>query len=98
MKITVPIVSNMKLALKGKAGERFSYMYPPTQEAGVLTMLPIVPMKPMIFARSEEGVRSATRACQTGPPMGPHMAPPRPLPMPPSPLVTHMWVKFSEKV
>ncbi len=47
----------------------------------------IDPIRPIILPRSSGGVQSATRACQTGPPMGPQTVPPNPWATPPMDLV-----------
>ena len=56
------------------------------------------PMRPIILPRSSGGVQSATRACQTGPPMGPHTVPPNPWATPPMDLVRVSCQKLWERM
>ena len=94
----VPMVSNIKLVWNGRFGEMLSYMYPPTQDAGVLTIPVMVPIIPIIFPRLLGGVTSATNACHAGPPITPHTSPPNPRATPPTALTTHICQKFVAKV
>ena len=94
----VPTVSNIKLVWNGRFGEMLSYMYPPTQDAGVLAIAVIDPIIPMIFPRLLGGVTSATNACHTGPPIAPHTSPPNPRATPPTTLTPHICQKFVAKV
>ena len=58
-----------------------SYMYPPIQDAGVLTIPVMVPIIPIIFPRLLGGVTSATNACHAGPPITPIQVPRIPVPL-----------------
>ena len=55
------------------------------------------PMSPIILPRSSGGVQSATRACQTGPPMVPHTIPPKPWATPPTDLARARCQKSADR-